>query len=649
MNQDRQFSESARPGRDLRLAMEMRLNRNSPAESTNNDSILNALALNVLTSKKIAKKNNANLKVSNNSCESQQVSPRCGDTPGNSKTNSIKILRRALYTLNNRQNTDLAQLLELLVQFDDIEGWRESGSRHCVAWMNHYLHIDSAIGWERLRVGRQLRNLPIIAALFRCGRLSWSKVRILTRIATPDNEQLLAHASLDASVSDVSRMCDDYRWNDSEKDDYQSDEKRFKNRSLTWRRLHNGNTAIRLELPPEQAQVVLLSIEQCEQMIYKSDTENIVDKVITNSTDQITSITTETITSKQRKADAVIMMSNRSLAYEREELPVSERYHVVLNVDVDSLTDNQIANADLPIVASEISERTMDFLASFDPAYATKPDIPRRSPVIEGVGPVSLATARKLTCDCLMTTLGTNAGEPLTIGRKTRIWPASMRTAIIARDRHCQFPGCDAHRHLQIHHIKHWADGGETSIVNGVCLCQRHHQLIHSGQFEIMRADSSKATAMSFSNSAAADFSSPADSDFSHTLFSSAKKNLLPTRCRFIVRALKPPGTVQKIESKVAEEQGLYMNSTNVRNLHHGLIHTLRDLSDSTRVDSTRVDSACVGFISAGYSRGNPERTDSSGAPFAGIQLGEQLIANSQQCRKTPYVQTTRDGANLRI
>ena len=121
-------------------------------------------------------------------------------------------IRRALYALCTRQDTDMAAQLELLVRFDDLEGWRESGARSCAAWMNASLCIDRRTAWERLRVGRKLRLLPVIQRLFRNGRLSWSKVRLLTRVANPDNEQLLAHASLDASVSDVQRLCEDYRW-----------------------------------------------------------------------------------------------------------------------------------------------------------------------------------------------------------------------------------------------------------------------------------------------------------------------------------------------------------------------------------------------------------------------------------------------------
>jgi hypothetical protein len=77
-------------------------------------------------------------------------------------------------------------------------------------------------------------------------------------------------------------------------------------------------------------------------------------------------------------------------------------------------------------------------------------------------------TARRLACDSVLT-LATVAGNgaPLSIGRASRTIPAAIRTALGVRDGGCRFPGCD--RPLAWtdgHHIRHWADGGETRVDN---------------------------------------------------------------------------------------------------------------------------------------------------------------------------------------
>lgn len=94
---------------------------------------------------------------------------------------------------------------------------------------------------------------------------------------------------------------------------------------------------------------------------------------------------------------------------------------------------------------------------------------------------VDIETLRMIACDCSVTriVLGPES-EVLDVGRKTRVWSPAQRRAIIARDRHCQGPGCkDRPRHCDIHHEQHWASGGETSIDNSKLLCRPCHTQEH--------------------------------------------------------------------------------------------------------------------------------------------------------------------------
>ena len=58
-----------------------------------------------------------------------------------------------------------------------------------------------------------------------------------------------------------------------------------------------------------------------------------------------------------------------------------------------------------------------------------------------------------------------------------------MRRALLNRDKRCRFPGCTNTRSVDGHHVRHWADGGETSLDNLVLLCRHHHHLVHEGGF----------------------------------------------------------------------------------------------------------------------------------------------------------------------
>jgi hypothetical protein len=76
-------------------------------------------------------------------------------------------------------------------------------------------------------------------------------------------------------------------------------------------------------------------------------------------------------------------------------------------------------------------------------------------------------------------------GTPLDIGRKTRTIPPSIRRALNSRDKGCRFPGCCNKKFVDGHHIKHWANGGETKLSNLVSLCRFHHRLVHEGGVEV--------------------------------------------------------------------------------------------------------------------------------------------------------------------
>jgi hypothetical protein len=65
-------------------------------------------------------------------------------------------------------------------------------------------------------------------------------------------------------------------------------------------------------------------------------------------------------------------------------------------------------------------------------------------------------------------------------GKTTRLVSGSQRKALVVRDKGCRFPGCDRPvAWTDAHHMKHWADGGDTVLKNLVLLCRRHHRKVH--------------------------------------------------------------------------------------------------------------------------------------------------------------------------
>ncbi|MBG6063932.1 HNH endonuclease signature motif containing protein [Micromonospora ureilytica] len=96
-------------------------------------------------------------------------------------------------------------------------------------------------------------------------------------------------------------------------------------------------------------------------------------------------------------------------------------------------------------------------------------------------------TVRRLACDAtvLPAILG-GAGQPLDVGRQRRLITGPLRRALVLRDRGCAFPGCDRPpRWCDGHHIRHWADGGDTSLANAVLLCGHHHRHLHHSDWTV--------------------------------------------------------------------------------------------------------------------------------------------------------------------
>ena len=104
----------------------------------------------------------------------------------------------------------------------------------------------------------------------------------------------------------------------------------------------------------------------------------------------------------------------------------------------------------------------------------------------DAVNELSVATIRRLACDAeiIPAVLGSKS-EPLDVGRAKRLVTLAIWAALVIRDRHCAFPGCDRPPLMcHAHHILHWISGGETKLDNLVLLCGHHHRVIHHSPWE---------------------------------------------------------------------------------------------------------------------------------------------------------------------
>ena len=82
-----------------------------------------------------------------------------------------------------------ARLMAYIGELDERRAWAVDGILSCVHWLSWRLGMGPNAAGERVRVARALRQLPAISAAFGEGRLSYSQVRAISRVATPADEQ----------------------------------------------------------------------------------------------------------------------------------------------------------------------------------------------------------------------------------------------------------------------------------------------------------------------------------------------------------------------------------------------------------------------------------------------------------------------------
>lgn len=385
-------------------------------------------------------------------------------------------------------STQTATFISELAAFDEHAGWRHEGARSCTHWLCWRCDLGEVAAREHVRVARSLRTLPHIREQFEQGTLSFSKVRAITRVANTDNEEELIAMASECTAGTLETRVRQYRdaqAADATKKENERDQWQFENRYLSHRWREDGCLHITARLTPEQGAVFLKALSVVEESIecshYDVHSESSPGEQPSDATGDQPG-TQPSRTPSQRRADALCALAEHGANGDAAGRH-SDRYQVVVNVDLDTLSsEDEAEHAPDTIDGSPDSEQCCG---------ATTPPSGRSGKSrLEPGSAISAHTARRLSCDASKVDVVSRQGEPLAIGRKSPVIPPAMRRAMMFRDEHrCRFPGCCATRGLQGHHITHWAHGGRTDLDNLVSLCPFHHRLLHEGGFRI-HADS---------------------------------------------------------------------------------------------------------------------------------------------------------------
>jgi hypothetical protein len=357
-------------------------------------------------------------------------------------------------------NAATYRFLALIAEFDRNECYERHGLVNTAQWLNWQCGIGTVAAREKVRVSRAIEQLPQISASFARGELSYSKVRAMTRVATPANESVLLTVALHGTAAHVEKLVRKYRWTER-RDAGKLAHAQYLERSLDYFYDHTGMLILHGRLPAEIGAVVRkaldAAVEELRECARVSGNEGTTENVSAE-----TSGRGEQESVAAQRADALLQLAERSLAHRSDDSgSTADRYQVVVHVDHAVLTQ--------AVAADEGEPHCCEIDAG--PALA-------------------LATARRLSCDATLVGIADGAdGAPLNVGRKTRAIPPALARALRSRDGGCRFPGCTRTRFTEGHHVRHWADGGETKLGNLVTLCRFHHRLVHEGEFGLTATD----------------------------------------------------------------------------------------------------------------------------------------------------------------
>ena len=332
------------------------------------------------------------------------------------------------------------QLLELIAEYDEQQGWAQHGLNSCAHWLQWQCGTNLGAAREKVRVARALPGLPQIRAAFREGCISYSKVRAMTRVATPKNEDFLLSVARHGTAAHVETVVRNYRRH-QRREALEKENERHAGRELGWFTDADGLWVLQGRFTPEQGALIQKALEGVLEELFEECRAEAED---------VSAETSEPIAA--RRADALERMAESCLSGIKGERSGGDRYLVHVHTDMDTLRDDGAG------VTAEC----------------------------EDCGHVSAETSRRMACDgSVVHWRESDTGEPLSIGRKSRSIPPALRRALQRRDGGCRFPGCTCRRFVDAHHIVHWADGGDTSMNNLVLLCRRHHRLVHEGGFGV--------------------------------------------------------------------------------------------------------------------------------------------------------------------
>lgn len=315
-----------------------------------------------------------------------------------------------------------SQLLEAVAELERRKAWRVDGATSMVAWLVMRCGVSASTAREWVTAASKLRTLPKISDALAKGKLSFDQVKPLVEVAKPETDEALAEQATHWSAKQVRELATSSR-NPSDGQASGMYARRFV-RFDDRRRSFSGT------LPEDQYAVVK---------------ETLVGRASRR--------VRERTPFDQRMADELVALCKGDRIGSGSGDP-----------GAGTRAGGMRRNRPTVVVHADLA-----FLAGGEGGAA-----------LDTLGPMSREVARRLACDAkVLVSSDAPSGQSLNLGRARRDPSDVQRIEIRRRDKGCRFPGCTHTEFTDVHHVKHWIDGGTTDLSNLVELCDQHHRSVH--------------------------------------------------------------------------------------------------------------------------------------------------------------------------
>ncbi len=411
---------------------------------------------------------------------------------------AIEELDAAICRLARHLHSQTYRLLVLILEFDERLGWAKWSYKNCAEWLAWRCQLSISAAREKVRTAHALRELPAVSAALAAGKLSYSKVRALTRVGHLADENDLLDYALQATAAQVEERCRQIR--NVTPESTETARRAWERRALTVARNPSRSTLlISVELPAEDGELIVRALESA---VGAGEVALGAEYIGAYGADRAGRDRSRALDGwRAQQADALVAVARAYLAARGRRNGAGR----AAAGPRSGLASEPAASPSTTEAAAQSFAATAAAAGEPSPkpsAEVRASSLPDHYQVVVHVdehalrgGPgrsdAPIETVKRLLCDgSLMPVVEDAQGTPLALGRKRRVVTTSLRRLLWARDRGCTFPGCGRRdRYVDAHHVQHWIDGGKTDADNTVLLCSWHHRLLHEGRFSMRRRD----------------------------------------------------------------------------------------------------------------------------------------------------------------